>query len=402
MSGVLKIEIYCFIIQGMKVDRDAHVRAVSALLAARRVVAILGARQVGKTTLARDLAGRRRRVTYFDLEDPRHLARLDEPTLALEPLRGLVVLDEIHRRPDLFPVLRVLADRPRTPARFLMLGSASPELLRQGSETLAGRLAFYDLGGFDLEEVGAKNIRRLWFRGGFPESYCSRTSAGSHQWRRDFIRTFVERDLAVFGIGIPPGTMARFWTMLAHLHGQLWNASALAGSLGLSHPTARKYLDLLTQTFVVRQLRPWTGNVGKRVVKSPKVYLADSGLLHALLQLPAPVDVESHPKLGASWEGFGISQVTRVLRAHQDECFFWRTHAGAEIDLLVVRGRSRVGFEFKRTDAPRVTPSMRHAMTDLRLGRLYVVHAGAESFTLDKNIDAIALMRLTEALRPLR
>lgn len=386
----------------MKIPREAHIRAVQKLLATRKVVAILGARQVGKTTLARAVAAHRSRVAVFDLEDPRDIARLDEPTLTLEPLRGLVVLDEIHRRPDLFPILRVLADRPRTPARFLILGSASPDLLRQSSETLAGRIAFHDLDGFDLREVGPENARRLWFRGGFPESFLSRTHGASFDWRRDFVRTFVERDIPGLGIGIPAATLTRFWTMLAHYHGQVWNASDIGASLGVSHTTVRKYLDLLTQTFVIRQLRPWTENIGKRVVKSPKVYIADSGLLHALLQLPTPDDVESHPKLGASWEGFGVAQVTRALGARADECYYWRTHAGAELDLLVVRGRKRLGFEFKRTDAPRVTPSMRNALHDLRLSSLYVVHAGRDAYQLTRQIDAIPVADLTRLLSPLR
>lgn len=385
----------------MKTDRSAHVRAVRNLLRTRRVVAILGARQVGKTTLAKDVALGFKRVTYFDLEDPRDLVRLEEATYTLDPLRGLVVLDEIQRRPDLFPVLRVLADRPKTPARFLILGSASPELLRQGSETLAGRIAFYELDGFDLREVGATNAGRLWFRGGFPEAYLARTHPQSYQWHRDFIRTFVERDLPNLGVTIPAETLRRFWTMLAHYHGQLWNGSELARSLGVSVPTVKRYLDLLTQTFVIRQLRPWTENVGKRVVKSSKVYLADSGLLHAMLQLPTPADVESHPKLGASWEGFGIAQVVRLLRARPEECYFWRTRAGAELDLLVVHGRKRIGFEFKRTDQPGITPSMRHALTDLALNRLYVVHAGKESFGLAKKVEAVAVTDLVTQISAL-
>jgi predicted AAA+ superfamily ATPase len=386
----------------VKIPREAHLKAVTRLLSTRKVVAILGARQVGKTTLARAIAARRSRVTYFDLEDPRDLARLEEPTLTLEPLRGLVVLDEVQRRPDLFPILRVLADRPRTTARFLVLGSASPELLRQSAETLAGRIAFYELDGFNLTEVGSENAGRLWFRGGFPESYLARTHGASHEWRRDFLRTFVERDIPMLGIGIPAATLTRFWTMLAHYHGQVWNASDLGSSLGVSHTTIRKYLDLLTQTFVIRQLRPWTENIGKRVVKSPKVYLADSGLLHALLQLPTPVDVESHPKLGASWEGFAIEQVLKILGAKADESYFWRTHAGAELDLLIVRGRKRLGFEFKRTDAPRVTPSNHHALNDLKLNRLFIVHAGREAFRLAKSIEAIPLSAAAQSLSPLR
>jgi hypothetical protein len=387
----------------MKIARQGHKKAVESLLRNRPVVALLGARQVGKTTLARAIAdGRRGKVTFFDLEDDRDVARLGEPTLALEPLRGLVVLDEIQRRPELFPALRVLADRPRTPARFLILGSASPDLLKQSSETLAGRIAFYELGGFDLDEVGAGNLERLWFRGGFPGSYLPRAHKASYSWRADFIRTFVERDIPNLGIRVPPTTLTRFWTMLAHYHGQLWNGSELAGSLGVSHPTVRSYLDLLLKTFVVKELNPWTENVGKRIVKSPRVYLADSGLLHAMLQIPTPSDLMGHPKLGASWEGFIIEQVQRQLGARPEECYFWRTHAGAELDLLVVRGRRRVGFEIKRTDRPGVTKSMQSAMEALSLRELTVVHAGKENFPLRKDVRAVAACDLTEELRPLR
>jgi hypothetical protein len=366
-------------------------------------VALLGARQVGKTTLARELMqGSRGPVTRFDLEDPRALAQLEEPTLALEGLRGLVVLDEVQRRPDLFGVLRVLADRAGRPARFLVLGSASPELLRQGSETLAGRVAFHELGGFDLEEIGVSNLDRLWFRGGFPRSYLARTHRESDQWRRDFIRTFLERDLPALGVGVPAPILGRFWTMLAHYHGQTWNASEFARSFGVSHPTEGRYLDLLSHAFVVRQLRPWAENVGKRIVKAPKVYLADSGILHTLLGLDTPSDVARHPKLGASWEGFLLEQVIRALRAHQEECFFWATHAGAELDLLVVKGRHRWGFEFKRTDAPRLTPSMRSAVETLQLRRLDVVHAGDATFPLAPKVRALAAAALLAELKPLR
>jgi uncharacterized protein len=387
----------------MPIVRREHLTAVQGLLRARPVVAILGARQVGKTTLARQLtAPIRGKATFFDLEDPADQARLTEPKLALERLRGLVVLDEVQYRPSLFPVLRVLADRPRTPARFLILGSAAPELLRQGSETLAGRIAFHELSGFDLAEIGAENLERLWLRGGFPDSYLARTEASSVKWRRDFIRTFLQRDLPALGVHIPSATLGRFWTMLAHYHGQIWNASELGASLGVSHTTTRSYLDLLTRTFVVRQLQPWFTNVGKRVVKSPKAYLTDSGLLHSLLQIHTQRDLEAHPKLGASWEGFMLGQVLRRLDARDDEAFFWATHAGAELDLLVVRGRQRLGFEFKRTDAPALTPSMKIAMADLGLKSLHVVHAGQNSFDLAKNVRAIAATHLLDEVRKLR
>lgn len=375
--------------------RPREIGALRGLLARHPVVAILGARQVGKTTLAlallRSAGGRGRR---FDLEDPRDLAVLADPMLALEPHRGLVVLDEIQRRPDLFPVLRVLADRRGTPARFLVLGSASPGLLRQGSESLAGRIAFHELAGFGLDEVGAGRGERLWIRGGFPRSFLARSDAASAEWRREFIRTFLERDLPQIVSGAPAATLRRFWAMLAHYHGQTWNGAELAGSLGVSGPTVRRYLDLLAGTFVVRVLAPWSENLGKRQVKSPKVYVADSGLLHALLDLETAGDVAMHPKAGASWEGFAMDCVIRRLGARPEECHFWATHAGAELDLLVVRGPRRLGFEFKRSSAPAVGRSMAIAMKDLRLDTLAVVHPGRETFPLAPGIRAIALGRV--------
>jgi predicted AAA+ superfamily ATPase len=385
------------------VERRDHCRRIERLLRERPIVAILGARQVGKTTLAHMTAEHRRgRTVFFDLEDPRHLAQLEEPTLTLAPLRGLVVLDEIQNRPGLFPVLRVLADRRSTPARFLVLGSASPDLLRQGSESLAGRVAFHELGGFSLEEVGPANLARLWFRGGFPRSYLGRSHRESAEWRRDFVRTFLERDLPRLGVGIPPVTLARFWTMLAHYHGQVWNASEFARSFGVSHTTVQKYLDLLTGLFLVRQLRPWWENVGKRTVKAAKVYLTDSGLLHTLLDLDAPASLERHPRVGASWEGFILEQVILRLRARSGEVYFWATHAGAELDLLVTRGSTRIGFEIKRTDTPRMTRSMKSAQETLKLKRLYVVHAGSASFDLERNVRAVAAADLLGEIRPLR
>jgi predicted AAA+ superfamily ATPase len=366
------------------------------------VVAILGARQVGKTTLARRIArswpgG----ATSFDLEDPADVARLQDPMLALLPRRGLVVLDEVQRRPDIFPALRVLADRPRRPARFLVLGSASPEMLRQSSESLAGRIAFHELTGFSLEETGATSGERLWLRGGFPLSYLARTEDRSRSWRRDFVRTFLERDLPQLGVQIPSATLERFWAMLAHYHGQVWNSSEFARSFGVSDVTVRKYLDLLTATFVVRQLRPWSENLGKRQVKSPKVYLTDTGLLHSLLGIQSMADLERHPKVGASWEGFAIRSVLEQLGARWDECYFWATHAGAEVDLLVVRGRTRLGFEIKRTTAPSVTRSMHAALGDLGLKRLDVIHAGVHTFPLAPRIRAVAFGRLLEDLAPI-
>lgn len=379
------------------VDRKAHRDRLQALLVRHRVVAILGARQVGKTTLARDLIRRSRgATTVFDLEDPTDLARLSDPMLALKNLRGLVVLDEVQRRADLFSVLRVLVDRPGRPTRFLVLGSASPELLQQTSQSLAGRIAHYELGGLSLDEVGPTKWARLWLRGGFPRSFLAPSERASAGWRRSFVRTFLERDLPQLGVTIPSGTLRRFWSMLAHYHGQTWNSSEFARSFGVADTTVRRYLDLLVSTFVVRSLPPWSESLGKRQVKSPKVYLADSGLLHTLLGLEIRRDLEGHPKVGASWEGFALSAVVQRLQARPEECYFWATHAGAELDLLVVRGGRRWGFEFKRTAAPQVTRSMHSALEDLKLDRLDVIHAGDASFPLRKRIRAVAFGRILE------
>ncbi len=384
------------------ISRIPHLRNLARLLRENPVVALLGARQVGKTTLAGALTRQRRgSVTWFDLEHPRDLRQLDEPTLTLEPLRGLVVLDEIRNRPELFPVLRVLADRSPLPARFLVLGSASPELLRQGSETLAGRIAFYELPGFDLAEVGTAHWQRLWLRGGFPRAYLPRAHRQSGEWRANFVRTFVERDLPHLGAVTAPRMLTDFWTMMSHYHGQIWNSSELGRAFGVAHTTVRGYLDLLTDTFVVRQLPPWTENIGKRVVKSPKVYVADSGLLHTLLGIERPADLASHPKVGASFEGFALEQVLRRLALRPREAFFWATHAGAELDLLVIRGRRRLGFEFKRTDAPKLTRSMSVSLDTLRLDRIDVIHAGNQAFRLHDKVRAVPIQGLLEALKPL-
>ncbi len=376
---------------------------LSRLLARSPVVALLGARQVGKTTLARSLVeGRGRPATFFDLERRQDLARLEDPELALGSLKGTVVLDEIQRRPDLFPALRVLADRPRRPARFLVLGSASPDLLRQSSESLAGRIAYHELSGLSLDEVGARNFGRLWLRGGFPRSYMARSIAESREWRRDFVRTFLERDIPQLGIAIQALTLERFWAMLAHYHGQVWNASEFARSFGVSHHVTRRYLDTLQATFMISVLKPWTANIRKRQVKSPKVYLRDSGILHSFLEVGSMRDLERHPKIGASWEGFLLEAVIQRLEARPEQCYFWATHTDAELDLLVVRGRDLYGFEFKRTTAPRVSPSMRSAINDLQLRRLDVVHAGTETFPLGRNIRAVAAGRILDDLGPLR
>ena len=383
------------------IERRQHQEAVQGLLERHPVVGLLGARQVGKTTLARQLAvtfdGP---VSYFDLEDPTDLARLSEPMLALRDLRGLIVIDEVQRRPDLFPVLRVLADRLERTSRFLILGNASPELLQQSSESLAGRIYYYELQGFGLGEVDTEAGGRLWLRGGFPRSFLAATDAASAEWRRGFVRTFVERDLPSLGVQVPPETLRRFWTMIAHYHGQVWNGAELARAFGVSNMTVRRYLDTLTSALVLRQLPPWFENLGKRQVKSPKVYLADSGHLHTLLGVETREELEGHPKVGASWEGFALREVVARLGARPEETFFWATHAGAEIDLLVVRGQRRRGFELKRTASPRVTPSIRTALEDLRLERVDVVYPGEHTFPLAERVRALALSRLAEDLEP--
>jgi predicted AAA+ superfamily ATPase len=379
-----------------------HLKRIEKLLRQFPVVAILGARQVGKTTLAREFQKTWKQPTHrFDLENPADLARLADPPLILRPLKGLVVLDEIQQMANLFPLLRVLADRRPVRTRFLILGSASPEMLRQGNETLAGRIAYYPLDGLSLQEVGISNHEKLWLRGGFPKSYLAASNANSVAWRQQFISTFLERDIPQLGIQIAATTLRRFWTMLAHYHGQVWNASEFGRSFGVSDHTVRNYLDILTSAFVVRQLQPWHENTKKRQVKSPKVYLADSGVLHALLGLSNKIDVEAYPKLGASWEGFAIGQIVSRLDVQSHECFFWATHAGAELDLLIVRGTRRWGFEIKRTSAPVITPSMRTALADLKLRRLFVIHAGEHSFDMAKDIRAIAVSQLLDELKPL-
>lgn len=378
-------------------ERARHRRQIEELLSSFPVVAIVGARQVGKTTLARRIAADwPGPTTVFDLEDPRDAARLQEPILSLEPLAGLVVLDEVHRAPGLFQVLRVLADRPALPARFLVLGSASADLLGQASESLAGRIAYHELGGFSLDEVGVERWETLWHRGGFPRSFVAGSDEESGQWRREFVRTFLERDLPSLGVRVPGATMRRFWTMLAHWHGQIWNASEFARNFGVADTTVRRHLDLLSSTFVVRQLPAWWENLAKRQVKAPKVYVSDSGLLHSLLGIDRPADLEGHPKVGGSWEGFALECVVAHLGARPEEVHFWASHGGAELDLLVVRGTRRLGFEFKRTAEPRRTRSMGEARSSLGLDSLTVVHAGRDSFPLGEGARAVALSRLLE------
>lgn len=375
------------------IERSRWLGEIRAALRRSRVVALVGPRQSGKTTLARSIVPPGS-IRYFDLEDPASLARLAQPMTALAPLRGTVVIDEVQRRPDLFPVLRVLADRRPLPARFLILGSAGPELLRQSSETLAGRIETLTLDGFGLDELEAQPaaLRRLWRRGGFPLSYLARSEQASFVWRQQFIRTCLERDLPQLGINVPAPTLLRFWTMLAHFHGGIWNAADAARSLGVSEPTARRYLDLLSGLYLARQLQPWHENLKKRQVKAPKVYLRDSGLLHALLGMPGERELLAHPKAGLSWEGFAIEEALRVARP--DGAYFWATHTGAELDLLLIKRGRRYGVEVKFQDAPRLTPSMRIALEDLGLEHLVVLYPGDRRYVLDRRVTVVPLAEL--------
>ena len=377
------------------IERPNCLKSIQTALQRSRIVAIIGPRQVGKTTLARHLL-EPDSLNYFDLEDPVSLARLVEPMTALKPLTGLVVIDEVQRTPELFPVLRVLADRGDTPAHFLLLGSASPALLRQASESLTGRIEVIEISGFGLGEVGEDETETLWQRGGFPLSFLAANEEDSRVWRKQFIQTFVERDLPQLGFNIPAQAMWRFWAMLAHYHGQVWNAAEPARSLGLSEATVRRYLDLLTGAFLVRQLTPWHENIGKRQVKAPKVFVRDTGLLHQLLGLADAAALLSHPKCGASWEGFVLEEVLRKTRP--DAAYFWATHGGAELDMLLFKHGRRYGVEIKRADAPRLTPSMRHAMEDLRLDGLTVVYPGSKPYSLAELVRVIPLGMVAEGM----
>lgn len=373
------------------ISRTLLKQTIQRKLETNRVVALIGPRQCGKTTLAREFVAPTS-VNYFDLEDPLSVMSLDQPMTTLQDLTGWVVIDEIQRRPGLFPILRVLADRTPLPARFLILGSASPELLRQSSESLAGRISIVPMSGFSLEEVGAQAQNMLWRRGGFPCSFVAPDEEISVDWRRDFVRTFLERDVPQFGFNIPSISLFRFWSLLAHYHGQVWNAAEAARTLNVSESTARRYVDLLQDLFMVRLLQPWYANLGKRQVKSPKIYIRDTGLLHVLLGIRSEQDLLLHPRSGASWEGFVIEEVIKATAP--DEAYFWGTHSGAELDLLLLKDGQRIGVECKRMDAPRLTASMSTAYHDLDLAKLLVIYPGAKPYRLAENIQVVPLASL--------
>lgn len=374
-------------------DRPSLQQTLERALARSRVVVLLGPRQCGKTTLARQRVSADS-INYFDLEDPVSLARLEQPMTALQDLRGLVVIDEVQRRPDIFPILRVLCDRTPLPGRFLILGSASPELLHQSSESLAGRVEIVQMMGFSLADVGAEAQSAHWLRGGFPLAFLAASEADSLAWRRNFIQTFVERDLPQLGISIPAANILRFWNILTHYHGQVWNAAEAGRAVGVGEPAVRRYLDLLQGVFMARQLAPWYANLAKRQVKSPKIYFRDSGIFHQMLGVHNERDLLTHPKSGASWEGYVIEEVSKLV--NPDEAYFWATHAGAELDLLLLKDGRRIGVECKRVDAPRFSPSMRIALTDLELDHLFVIYPGSRAYPLADNVTVLPLAQLAQ------
>ena len=379
------------------IDRHRLIERIHQALEQYPVTLILGPRQCGKTTLAH-MIHTVQGGAYFDLEDPASPIQPDIARLVLQDLRGLIIIDEFQRQPELFSLLRVLADRRPLPARFLVLGSASPLLVKGVSESLAGRVAYVDMSGFTLDETGADHLDQLWIRGGFPDAYLAPDDQAGHGWRLNFIQSFLERDIPQLGIRIPAYALRRFWTMVAHYHGQTWNAADFARSLGTKGDTARSHLDILTGAYMVRQLPPWFENIGKRLVKAPKVYLRDSGLLHALLGLQDKIQVQGHPKLGFSWEGFALEQIIRLTDAEHD-AYYYKTYAGAELDLMIIRNGKRFGFEFKYQDMPRATKSMHVVKEDLALSRLWVVHPGERAYPLAEGIETIPMSQIPETLQ---
>lgn len=373
------------------IQRSYYIEKIEFLFNVTPSVAILGPRQCGKTTLARLYADNYhiKPIYWFDLENPDDLGRLASPMLALAELEGLIVIDEIQKRPDLFPALRVLIDEHKGTQRYLILGSASRDLIQQSSETLAGRINYMELNPFSYPEVD--DISKLWIRGGFPNSYLAHTNEMSWEWRKSYISTFLERDIPNLGIQVPPQTLRRFWMMLAHYHGNIFNASEIGQSLGVAHTTARHYLDILTGTFMIRELPPWVENIDKRQIKSPKIYFRDSGIYHSLLNVPTKDNLFTHPKLGASWEGFAIEEVIRHHQGEIGEIYFWGVHNQAELDLFIIKNGKRLGFEFKYSDKPVVTKSMNQALETLQLDSLTIIYPGNNDYPLSHHIRVVGL-----------
>ena len=374
------------------ISRSSYINRLSNAIRRSPITALLGPRQSGKTTLAR-LFGKGKEATYFDLESQSDLNRLQNPEMMLGSLKGIITLDEIQEKPELFRVLRVLVDRPENPAKFLILGSASPDIIKNVSETLAGRVEFIELSGFNISETGPESMNRLWIRGGLPRSFLADSEEDSIAWREGFISTFLERDIPLLGVRIPPVAMRRFWTMLAHYHGQIWNASELSRSMGVSDKTVRSYLDILSGTYMIRQLQPWYENISKRQVKATKIYFRDSGLLHNLLSLTDSNTLSGHPRVGASWEGFALEQFLNIVQ--MPEAYFWSTYSGAEIDLFFRYKGSRYGVEFKYKEAPKTTKSMHVAMNDLLLDQLWIIYPGKNSYPIDEKISVSPLNEIS-------
>ncbi len=379
------------IIYERMINRPVYLERLATAVERSPITALLGPRQCGKTTLARTFA-KGRVSSLFDLESQPDLMRLQNPELMLGSLQNIVIIDEIQERPELFQLLRVLVDRPKNRARFLILGSASPDIVKKASESLAGRVEFVELAGFDLTELGAAKVDNLWLRGGFPRSFLADSEEDSMAWREGFIRTFLTRDIPHLGIAIPPAAMRRFWTMLAHYHGQTWNASELGRSMGLSDKTVRSYLDILSGTFMIRQLPPWYENVNKRQVKAPRIYFRDSGILHGLLDLTDLHNLSGHPRVGASWEGFALEQALQIVRPSQ--AYYWATHGGAELDLFFMHRGHRYGMEFKYSEAPKISKSMHTALATLNIDHLWIVHPGKHSYPVEEKISVWPLREL--------
>lgn len=376
--------------------RNKYLQSIHSSLRQFPIVALLGPRQCGKTTLAREVANtqtaaRLSRLNYFDLEDSEDLARLEDPKLALSSLSGLVVIDEIQRMPGLFKTLRVLADRQDSTTKFLILGSASRDLIQQSSESLAGRVCYVEITPFQMAELPSSDNSCLWLRGGFPKSFYASSEQESWIWRNEYIRTYLEQDLPNLGVRIPPMHIRRFWMMLSHFHGQIFNASQLASSLDISDHTVKRYLDILTGTFMVRQLQPWFENTKKRQIKSPKIYFRDSGIFHFLQGIQNHESLLTNPKLGASWEGFALEQVIYKLRATPEEAYFWGVHGAGELDLLIVKGGKRIGFEIKHTSSPTLTHSIKSAIDELNLDQFFVIFNGSKKFQMADKVVACPL-----------